>query len=178
MAGVTSFEQRIADLEDRVAIRELVARFVFAVDDREFGKVAALFTADGRFRYVNGSVNLTGRDAIVEHFEVRYAALSLTNHVTHDHSIEFVAPGRARGRVSSHVEVCRDGKAMVTATRFSDLYEKEETSSGSVWKFADRALSVLYYLPVSDYAQLLGQINRNRAGSEPRSADFQERLAT
>lgn len=173
MTGTTSLEQRMADLEDRFAIRELVASFVFAVDDRNFGKVAALFTAGGRFRYVNGSINLTGREAIVAHFELRYAALSLTNHVSHDQLIEFIAPGRARGLVSSHVEVCRDGRAMVTATRFTDLYEREETALGNVWRFADRALSILYYLPVSDYAQLLGQPNRNRSGPEPGPADLQ-----
>ena len=57
MTGETLIEQRLTALEDQFAIRELVARFVFAVDDRQFGKVASLFTARGRFRYVNGSVD-------------------------------------------------------------------------------------------------------------------------
>ena len=178
MAGETLIEQRVTALEDQFAIRELVARFVFAVDDRDFGKIASLFMARGRFRYVNGSVDLTGPEAIAEHFEGRYAALSLTNHVSHDHLIELTAPGRARGLVSSHVEVCRNGQAMVTATRFADLYEREETASGNVWRFADRALSILYYLPVTNYAELLGQTDRNRAGPVPRPADVQERPAT
>ena len=170
-----SLEQRMAALEDQLAIRQLVARFVFAVDDRRFSEVAELFTPGGRFHYINGTVDLNGRRAIVEHFEARYLALGLTNHVTHDHVVEFVAPGRAHGRVSSHVEVCRaNGQAMVTATRFADVYERDETASGNVWQFAERALSVLYYLPAAEYSALIGQQNRNRSGAEPRSADIGE----
>lgn len=170
-----SLERRIAALEDQLAIRQLVARFVFAVDDHRFSEVADMFTPAGRFHYVNRTVDLIGRRAIVEHFEARYLALGLTNHVTHDHVIEFVAPGRAHGRVSSHVEVCRsNGQAMVTATRFADVYEREETASGNVWRFSDRALSVLYYLPAAEYPALLSQKNRNRSGTEPRAADVGE----
>lgn len=170
-----SLEQRIAALEDQLEIRQLVARFVFAVDDRRFSEVAEMFTAGGRFRYINGTVDLNGRRAIVEHFEARYLALGLTNHVTHDHVVDFVGPGRAHGRVASHVEVCRaNGQAMVTATRFDDVYEREETATGSVWRFAERALSVLYYLPAAQYPALVGQQNRNRSGQEPRPADIGE----
>ena len=172
MIEMPSLELRIAALEDQFAIRQLVARFVFAVDDRNFGEVAEMFTLGGRFRYVNATVDLTGRRAIVEHFETRYLALGLTNHVTHDHVIELIAPGRAHGRVSSHVEVCRsNGPAMVTATRFADVYEREQTATGGVWRFAERALSVLYYLPAEQYSMLITQKNRNRSGPEPRPAD-------
>lgn len=168
-----SLESRLSALEDRFALQELVSRFYFAVDDRRFSDLAGLFTTEGCFRYVNGSVNVTGREAIVEHFETRYSVLSLTNHVSHDHVIEFTGPGRACGLLASHVEVCRNGQAMVTATRYADQYEKVDTEEGSVWRFAERALSMLYYLPVADYARLLGLPNRNR-GLSPGPADWFE----
>jgi hypothetical protein len=39
-----SLESRLAEVEDRVAIRDLTARYNFAIDDRDLKAVGELFT--------------------------------------------------------------------------------------------------------------------------------------
>jgi 3-phenylpropionate/cinnamic acid dioxygenase small subunit len=100
-----SVEARLRRLEDRSELRELVARYAIAIDDRDIDAIAELFTADGSFRSQDGVMNATGR-------------------------------------------------------------------------FADRLLSFLYYLPVTEYAEGLGDRLRMRAYGDRRPADFPEALAT
>jgi uncharacterized protein (TIGR02246 family) len=169
-----SLEARIAAVEDRLAIQQLVARYAFAIDDRDLAAVGELFADDARFRSLDGAMDAVGREAIVEQFERRYSVLGPTNHFTHDHAIELDGPARARGRVSLHAELWRNERAMLTALRYADVYEK----AGGVWRFSERTLSFFYYLPVEDYAAMLGRLDRNRAYAEPRPADWPERLPT
>jgi hypothetical protein len=99
MANPRTLEERIARLEDLEAIRTLVARYGFAIDDRDIAAVADLFTNDGRFRSTDGVMDASGRQAVLAQFEGRFAALGPTNHFTHDHVIRLddAAPGTARG---------------------------------------------------------------------------------
>ena len=49
-----SLERRIARLESRAEIAELLARYAFLIDDHEFDALGELFTPDARF--LNGEV--------------------------------------------------------------------------------------------------------------------------
>jgi hypothetical protein len=61
---------------------------------------------------------------------------------------------------------------MVAALRYADRYR--ETPRG--WKFAERVISFLYYVPVESYPGILGQADRNHAYAAPLPADFPENL--
>lgn len=163
---------RVARLEDREEIRALVARYGFVVDDRDIDALGGLFTPDGCFRSKDGVIDAHGREAVIETFHGRYAALGLSLHVTHDHLITFDEkdPDRAGGLLSSHAEVLRNGRSMVAALRYEDVYRRHEGR----WRFADRLLSFLYYVPVEEYAEALGSRDRMRAYEAPRPADFPE----
>lgn len=50
--------------EDRAAIEDLLARYLFALDWNDFDTFGATFTEDAIFEYVRGTAS--GRDAIVE----------------------------------------------------------------------------------------------------------------
>jgi len=167
---------RVARLEDRVGIQELVARYGFVVDDRDIDALAGLFTPDGCFRSVDGVIDAHGRDAVIETFHGRYAALSFSLHVAHDHIITFDPddPDHATGLLGSHAEVHRNGRTMVAALRYEDSYRRHEGR----WRFADRLLSFLYYVPVEEYARALGALDRMRAYDAPRPADLPERTAS
>ena len=60
------FEKRLQKLEDREAIRELVARYGQVVDDRDLEGVQALFTDDAVFRTQGGEMNATGLAAVMD----------------------------------------------------------------------------------------------------------------
>lgn len=160
-------------LEDRAELRELVTRYGLAVDDRDIGTLASLFTAAARFRSRDGVMNAVGRDAVLEQFRARFSALGPTNHVAHEQICTFGHDRNcATGVVTSHAEVWRHGRAYIAALRYEDGYRREDGR----WRFNDRLLSFFYYLPVDEYAKALGVPLRVRVYGDERPADFPEAL--
>lgn len=169
-----SLEQRIARLEDRQAIAQLTASYCFAIDDRDLDTVGRLFTDQGHFGSLDGAMSARGREAIVEQFRSRFSVLGASNHVAHNQLIHLDSATRAHGLVSSHAEVWRMERTMVTALRYTDQYEKVDGE----WRFAERLLSFMYYLPIEEYASAMGRLDRNRAGPSPVAADWPEGCPT
>lgn len=172
--GMDDLAQRIERIEAESQIRQLVARYCFTIDDRDLEGLAALYTDSARMRSADGVMDAIGLDAIMDMWRGRFAALGPGQHVTHDLVIDEInlAAGTARGRVSSHAEVERNGISMIGAVRYYDEYRR--TTDG--WKFAERLLRFLYYVPVSRYDGILGERHRNLAYAEPKLADFPEAL--
>lgn len=173
---IVTLDDRIRRLEDRVEIRELLTRYCLLIDDREMDGVAALFTPDGAFRSRDGVLNACGTEAVVAQFAGRFAALGPSFHFTHDLVLRFddADPDLAFGTLTSHAEVVREGVPMLTAIRYADTYSRHEGR----WKFKDRLLSFLYYLPVDEYVSAMRGALRMRAYGDPRPADFPESLAS
>jgi len=165
--------QRVRQLEDRAQLRELVARYGLAVDDRDLEALATMFTPNASFRSQDGVMNARGRAAVLEQFRGRFAALKATNHFVHDQILSFGPdPDTATGLLTSHAELWRNGQAYIAALRYQDTYRRHEGQ----WCFGDRLLSFLYYLPVEEYAQGLGSVLRMRAYGDHRPADYPEAL--
>lgn len=164
---------RLDRLEAESAIRALAARYCFAIDNHDLAAVADLFTEDARVWSRDGVMDASGRDLIIEQYEGRFRALGPSNHVSHDHWIRFDG-GRdeASGTLSAHAELWRNEQTMVTALRYDDVYRRD----AGVWRFAERALSFLYYAPLADYPDILGARDRMRAYDLPAEADYPERL--
>ena len=169
-----SLEDRLTEVEDRTAIRELTARYNFATDDRDLKTVAGLFTENGSFGSKDGLMRASGRAAVLQTIESRFNVLGPTNHFAHDHAIWFESITRARGLLSIHAEMWRKEQPMITALRYDDVYEK----SGGLWYFSERLLSYFYYLNVKDYATAMGTLERNHASGTPVAANYPEALPT
>ena len=174
MTNGLTLEQRVARLEAKDDIRELVARYGVAIDDRDIDGVAALFARNGSFRSKDGVLNATGREAVIDQFRARFSALGPTNHFAHEHiiTLDETDAARAGGLVTSHAEVWRDGVAMITALRYEDVYRIEDGHG----RFEGRLLSFLYYMPVTEYPEGLGDRLRQRAYGDRRPADYPEAL--
>jgi ketosteroid isomerase-like protein len=170
-----SAEARLAAVEDQLAIRDLTARYNFAIDNRDLASVGLLFTDKASFGSKDGAMRATGVPDILQQFELRFSVLGATNHFAHDHVIWFESARRARGQLSVHAEVWRKEKPMLTALRYDDVYEKSEDG---LWRFSERLLSFFYYLDVADYPSAMGRLERNRAGDTPAAADYPEKLPT
>ena len=170
----SSPEERLQRVEDQLAIRDLTARYNFAIDNRDLDAVRLLFAPNGSFGSKDGAMRATGVEAILGQFKSRFSVLGATNHFAHDHVIWFESPTRARGMLSVHAEVWRKEQPMVTALRYDDVYEKID----GLWCFSERLLSFFYYLNVMDYPQAMGRLERNMASGTPVAADFPERLPT
>jgi len=178
MTAITDLETRIRRLEDRVEIGELIARYALVMDNRDMDAMPSLFTADVVIRSLDGVMSIVGRDAAVELFRGRFKVLGPSNHFSHDRIVSFdeVDPDRATGLVLSHAEMNRKGVAMLAAIRYRDLYRRE----AQVWRFQERVLTFMYYVPASEYLDALGAglAMRNRAYDVPQAADWPEQLPT
>jgi ketosteroid isomerase-like protein len=172
--AASTLESRLSAVEDQLAIRDLTARYNFAIDNRDLAAAAELFTDQASFGSKDGAMRATGREAVLRQFESRYSVMGPSNHFAHDHVIWFDSATQAQGRLSVHAEVWRNEQPMVTAMRYSDRYEKVD----GLWRFSERLLSFFYYLNVADYPAAMGQLERNRASGTPMAADYPERLAT
>lgn len=169
-------EARIARLEAESEIRGLIARYCFTIDDRDLPAIAALFTDDGRVASEDGVMEARGIDAIMAQYHGRFAVLGPGAHYMHDVMLDFSEddPTHATGRVSGHAELWRRDRMMVAALRYRDAYRRTEAG----WRFAERIIGFLYYVPVGDYPGILAHRDRNRAYDTPRPADFPEALPT
>jgi hypothetical protein len=178
MPSHADLEQRIRRLEDRTEIGDLIARYGLVMDNRDMDGMRRLFTADVAIRSVDGVMKVQGLDAAIELFRGRFAVLGPSNHFSHDRIIDFdeVNPDRARGIVLSHAEMQRKGVPMLAAIRYHDVYAREVQG----WRFAERTLSFMYYVPTGEYLDALGPglALRNRAYDAPQSADWPEALDT
>lgn len=173
MEDLTSLAARIQRLEDRAALRELVARYSFAIDNRDMSALAALFTEDFCLRSQDGAMNLQGRETVIQTLSARMQQQGPSNHFGHEHLIDFDStPDRASGLFSAHVEMVSQGQVLVAALRYQDEYRREPDG----WRFAGRLASYLYFLPVQQYATAFAQTERLLVRTPHRVADYPEAL--
>ncbi len=172
----TTLEKRLLKLEAHDSIRMLVAQYGIAVDDHDLQGLAELFAKQAMFRSKDGVMEAHGREQILEQFIARFAVLGISNHVSHDHIITLDERDmqRAKGLVTSHAELWRNHQAYIAALRYKDLYVLEDGE----WRFGERELAFLYYVPIAEYCDALGSPLRQRAYGDQRPADFPEGLPT
>jgi hypothetical protein len=167
---MASIESRIQRLEDRAAIHALAVRYGFAVDERDYATIASLFTSDGSLRTNAGVSKGSDREAVVSYFRNHMPDLGPTNHFVHGHHVVFDEndDDLARGVVSGHAEMVRNGVPMVTALHYIDTYRREDGE----FLFKDRVQSYMYFVDVREYADALGSPFPIRASSVPQPGDW------
>lgn len=153
--------QRVAALEARMEISDLIARYGPAVDDREYETLASLYSSDGVFDTVGG--RLTGRAAVIDYYRQRGDAYGATYHYPHSVEIHLDEPTgdefvSASGIVCAHAELSIDGVTHLIALRYHDSYRHED----GAWRFYERVVKLLYVLPASDLTTGLAESDRIR----------------
>ena len=171
---MASVEERLQQLEDRQAIRDLVAEYCRAIDDRDLEAFVGNYTDDCVHRQRDGSLHLEGRAALRKHYAARFLQYGVTLHTPHAHVITFDGLDSAHGWVSGHAEMGLQGEGWLAAFRYADEYRRED----GVWLFAKRELNTYYYLRMADLATGLGGTMRRHYQGELRTADLPEGLET
>lgn len=131
---------RIAGIEARFELQDLVAAYFHAVDARKFGELVSLFEADAEFRHPGGSVR--GTEALESFYREQLSRWPATYHYSHAHVVD-VAGDSATGLVDAHAEHAEDGTCVVAGLRYEDRYAR----AGGRWRFASRQLHIRYFLP-------------------------------
>lgn len=167
-------EARIARLESRLEIQELAVLYGFYVDERDLDGLREIFDEDGSMSSEEGTYGAEGVEGVIATYERRFESLGPSNHFTHGHVVRFDAddPDLATGLVAAHAEVHSNGTPMQVALRYKDVYRR----TGGRWRFLDRRLSFMYYLPMTEVAAAFGEPDAVRMAGTPVPADWPEAL--
>jgi uncharacterized protein (TIGR02246 family) len=139
-------ERRIASLEARAEIAELLARYAFLLDDHEFEALGELFTPDARFGSP-GSTH-TGRAAIVANYRALGEVYRITLHEARGFVLEFLDDEHARGEVLGFSEQASAQHTVITSFRYRDEYVRMDGR----WRFAARQVRTLYAMTHAELA--------------------------
>ena len=124
-------------LEEKDAIRELMAQYCFCFDKGEFDGWLDLFTPDGAF-----DLGAMGRFGGRESLHKFLKSLPLTNGLPmmkHCVINSIVAVDGERATAKSYVVVIRGGEQL--AVSVAGRYEDRLTKTASGWRFAERKVS-------------------------------------
>ena len=163
----TDLEARIRNLEDRVELGDLIARYGRYVDDRDYEALGTLYSHDAVFDTVGGPK--TGHQAVLDYYRERLALFGPTYHYPHTQEITFTSADQAEGLVCAHAELAIDGEAVWVAIRYDDRYVREDGR----WLFRERAVNFLYVMRLSELPHTMGHELRKRwPGTDPEPADL------
>jgi uncharacterized protein (TIGR02246 family) len=140
-APVHSVEERLALLEAKDEIRELTARYCFAVAEGDPDAIVELFCPDGSFSMRERT--WSGHDELRSLYEAAADAVTpkpyIQNHVIH------VTGDEATGRCGVEIRMVNKGEAYTVAGHYLDTYRK----IGGHWRFARRDFRTYHWVPLS-----------------------------
>jgi ketosteroid isomerase-like protein len=137
--------ERLARVEARLELQELLGRYALAVDDHDAAALAECFTDDAVFASPNSPPSV-GRDAVVDFFRVRFDRYGPTLHVPLFQVLHALDADVARGTVVARAELATADDTVVTVFRYEDEYARE----GGRWRFRRREVHTLYAMPLRD----------------------------
>jgi hypothetical protein len=128
-------------IEDRLEIEDLVARYSFHTDTKDYAAVPPLFAEDGVWdETVLGAELAEGRPAIADAFAGFDAAgVQSVVHINGCHLISSYDGDRASGSSHLHAELQVMGRKIRILGYYADDYVKTEDG----WRFARRTLKEL-----------------------------------
>lgn len=140
-ADLAAVSDRLARIEDRIALTELAARYCHLLDDAEIEELIELFTSDGKLLR-DDILAAAGTEALVEFYRQARSNFSLSFHYPHSQIITFTSSSSATGIVSAHAEMGIDGQCVLAGLRYHDKYAKHDGR----WLFLQRSVQFLYRL--------------------------------
>jgi hypothetical protein len=168
---MTSLEQRVARLEARAAINDLVVAYFLAADGDDFDGVGGSFSDDAEFRS-SGVLNASGRQEIVQFIRAARELMGLTVHTPHYAQVTFQSHTDALGLVGAHLELVLGGTSVYGAVRYTDRY----VYRGGIWRIASRDMRTIFLAPWNEVASALSTSSPVRwPGSEPQASDYPRR---
>ena len=156
-----SIAAKVARIEARFALQDLVANYFLRVDARAYDTLADLFTTDGTFAFAD--MKASGRAGLLEFWKRRIANYEFTYHYLHSHVVTSIdlAANTATGIVTGHAEHAIDSTCVLAALRYDDQYSCEN----GVWRIRVRTLTTRYFLP---WDELAGNFREGAVSGPPK----------
>jgi 3-phenylpropionate/cinnamic acid dioxygenase small subunit len=131
---------------DRAEIGDLLARYCFAIDRRDWAALRDVFAADARATY-SGRRTSTGVDEIVAFLRTTASAVAVTQHLLHTSLLRATGPDSAAGltHVTAHhvgYDVALPAPEALTYT-VTGSYDDRFTRTAAGWRIARRTLTLV-----------------------------------
>jgi ketosteroid isomerase-like protein len=137
--------RRLARVEARLELQELLGRYALAVDDHDAAALSTCFTDDAVFASPNSPPSV-GRDDVVDFFRVRFDRYGATLHIPLFHVLHRLDDCSAQGTVVARAELATADDTVVTVFRYEDEYARNDGR----WQFRRRDVRTLYAMPLRD----------------------------
>jgi len=138
---MASVEQRLQQIIDKDDIRELTAKYCFAVAENDTAAIVGLFTPDGVFKIRDKAV--TGTEDLTEFYTGPPGAISPKPFIQ-NHVIE-VDGDNATGRCGVEIRVVHKDQAYTAAGHYYDTYRRVDGR----WLFAQRDFRTFHWVPLA-----------------------------
>ena len=136
-------EQRLQILEDKDAIRELTAKYCFAVVAQDSQALINMFTEDGVFN-MPPQMCFEGREQLTELYTQKIEDVTpkpfIQNHVIQ------VDGDKATGQCAVEIRLVDDGNAVTACGHYDDIYRRV----GGEWKFVRRDFNLYHWVPLAE----------------------------
>ncbi len=136
-------DPEVQRLLDERAIIAVAIDYTWALDERRFDDLRAVFTPEATARLGNPA-RLEGIDAIIARVEGALSPLDDSQHLVGNHQVHVVGDGSATHRCYLHAQHIRRGVAggeqYIVAGRYVDRFA--HTSAG--WRISHRTLDVMW----------------------------------
>ncbi|MFN0029340.1 MAG: nuclear transport factor 2 family protein [Acidimicrobiales bacterium] len=139
---MSSIEERLATLEAKDEIRELTARYCFAVAEGRAEDIVAMFCEDGVFM-MREDRRFTGQAELRQMYNGAAEGVTPKPYIQ-NHVIE-VNGDNATGRCGVEIRMVRKGEAYTAAGHYFDTYRKVNGQ----WLFAERDFRTFHMVPLA-----------------------------
>lgn len=144
--GPFSCSEREPAERDRAEIGDLLARYCFAIDRRDWAALRDVFAADARVTY-SGRRASTGVDEIVAFLRTTASAVAVTQHLLHTSLLRATGPDSAAGltHVTAHhvgYDVALPAPEALTYT-VTGSYDDRFTRTAAGWRISRRTLTLV-----------------------------------
>lgn len=140
-------KERLGRLEDLAQLKDLLARYAAAIDNRDLDGLVELFAPDAVFEHSGRALRVRGHDEIRAFYRDALSRFGPSLHYS-DCQIVRLSDTSASGRVTAHAEMGLDGTSVVAGLEYRDVYRR----AGEGWLFAQRQVLFHYRLPLRELA--------------------------
>jgi hypothetical protein len=163
-------ENRVARLEDRAEINDLVVRYFLASDGDDFATIAASFSSDATFAS-SGQLCGEGPEGIAEFIRGARTHMGLTIHTPHYVQITFDDADHARGLVGAHLELVLAGSTIYGPVRYVDEYVRVDGN----WLIRRRDMRTIAIAPWAEFGAALESETPVRWPGSAAASDYPRR---
>jgi uncharacterized protein (TIGR02246 family) len=139
---MSSLEDRIQNIEDKDAIRELTAKYCYAVVAQDSNALINMFTEDGVFD-MSPEMHFEGRDQLAKLYTDKIDEVAPKPFIQ-SHVIT-VNGDSATGNCAVEIRLIDDGTAVTACGHYNDTYRKVDGE----WKFARRDFQLYHWVPLA-----------------------------